>query len=141
MVLAGSSRTIYPLARSRIADARQYEVSVVERFAFDIHLRGEPVEAAPGEREVDVWCASGIGNGPYRAKTVKSFPVGNDRAVPLEIRIGAAAIARMVITAQGVALPDLDARARNRPAAAVQNSPDHVCDRTLSWPSTAGDGS
>jgi hypothetical protein len=88
---------------------------------------------------VNVRRATRIGHGTYGAKAIEAVAVGHGGAVTLKVRIRAAAIARMVVVAESIALPDLDARAGNRPSARVENPPDHMRYGTLRRHGPTGD--
>ena len=91
---------------------------------------------------MDVRRAPGIGDRPDGAEAIGAVVADRPLAVTLEVGIGpAAAVARVVVAAGGVALPDLHAQARQRPAGLVQHPAEdvgHLARRRL-WPAVDGD--
>src|SRR6266705_1225169 len=78
--------------------------------------------------------ATGIRHRPDRHKTVAARAVGHGLPEALEVvvaRLLAAAVLDIVIAAVVVALPDLDAGARERPLGAIEDAPGDADDRAL----------
>jgi hypothetical protein len=71
---------------------------------------------------MDVRRAPAVGHGPDGAEAVAPRSIGRDLAETLEGRIGAAAVARVVVVAGFVALPDLDHGAGERPAIEIADA-------------------
>src|SRR6516165_668976 len=77
----------------------------------------------------------------HRAETVSARPVSHGLAVTLEILINrpiAAAVIHIMVTAVGVALPDLDPRAGDRPPSRLEQPPADVGDNSVCGTVVAG---
>ena len=72
-------------------------------------------------------------------KAIEAVAIGHGGAVTLEVRIGDAAVERMMVVTERVALPDFDARAGNPPPVRSENPPDHVRHRALRRRRPTGD--
>ena len=125
---AGASCDRHQLARLPV-EALVEAVLRVLRMAGEVHLRGQALEPRPADREVDVRRAAGIGDRLDGAEAIAAVRRGGGRAEALEVRIGGAArVARVMIDAERVALPDLDPGARHRAAIGVEQPPGEVQD-------------
>jgi len=97
------------------------KVAVIACIARHIQLGGQQFAPVQPHLDVDVRRAPVIGRRPQRAKAVAPVASHGHAAKALERRVSLATVARVVIVARLVALPDFHHRAGHRPARCVQH--------------------
>ena len=107
----------------------EQKVGGVPGLVADIELGGEAALPSGKNREVNVRGAAGIRHRPYGAKAVAAIGVGDRVAEALKVWIPfVARIQGVVIVPVGIALPDFDARGRDRPAIGIEQPAAQVGD-------------
>jgi hypothetical protein len=116
--------------RQWIVHASQQAVAGVFRGAGDVHLGYQRRLAVRGDGEMDMRCAAGIGHRLDGAKTIAAVTAGGEPPIALKVGVqrALAAIARMVVAAKRVALPDFDAGSGQRLAAFIENAAVQIAD-------------